>query len=148
MARCKVFSADSDDESADSGCEYGDEHYLRDVPVYAVLPAEQDADGMVDRIRRLAEASGLDFEVMFAGEPLCSDPDGPFIRELLKLSGSERAETVSYGTDGAVFTELRDIAVWGPGSIAQAHTDDEWISVEQLERGTELYRQAIVRWCG
>ncbi len=108
----------------------------------------QDADGMVDRIRRLAEASGLDFEVMFAGEPLCSDPDGPFIRELLKLSGSERAETVSYGTDGAVFTELRDIAVWGPGSIAQAHTDDEWISVEQLERGTELYRQAIVRWCG
>lgn len=107
----------------------------------------QDADGMVDRIRRLAEASGLEFEVLFSGEPLLSDPEGPFIRELLILSGTERAETVSYGTDGAVFTELQNMAVFGPGSIAQAHTDDEWISVEQLERGTELYRQAIQRWC-
>jgi acetylornithine deacetylase len=46
-----------------------------------------------------------------------------------------------------VFTELHNIAVWGPGDIAQAHTDDEWISLEQLDRGTDLYRRAIQRWC-
>jgi acetylornithine deacetylase len=37
--------------------------------------------------------------------------------------------------------------VWGPGDIAQAHTDDEWISLQQLELGTTLYEQAIRRWC-
>jgi acetylornithine deacetylase len=121
---------------------------LSQCTVYFRPMPGQDADGMVDRIRRLAEANGLEFEVLFSGEPLFSDPEGALIQELLKLSGSEQAETVSYGTDGAVFTELRNLAVWGPGSIAQAHTDDEWISVEQLERGTALYRQAIQRWCG
>jgi acetylornithine deacetylase/succinyl-diaminopimelate desuccinylase-like protein len=28
--------------------------------------------------------------------------------------------------------------VFGPGDIAQAHTADEWISVEALERGKVL----------
>jgi acetylornithine deacetylase len=107
----------------------------------------QDADGLVDRLRAIAMRSGLQFEVMFSGEPLFSDPNGLLIRDLLQLSGGDYPRTVAYGTDGAVFTELQNIAVWGPGDIAQAHTDDEWISLEQLERGTDLYRQAIQRWC-
>jgi acetylornithine deacetylase/succinyl-diaminopimelate desuccinylase-like protein len=28
--------------------------------------------------------------------------------------------------------------VFGPGDIAQAHTEDEWISLAQLERGKNL----------
>jgi acetylornithine deacetylase/succinyl-diaminopimelate desuccinylase-like protein len=27
----------------------------------------------------------------------------------------------------------------GPGSIAQAHTCDEWIAVEDLEKGVEFF---------
>ena len=107
----------------------------------------QDADGLVERLRALATRSGLQFEVVFSGEPLFSDPNGLLIRELLQLSGADHPRTVAYGTDGAVFTELQNIAVWGPGDIAQAHTDDEWISLEQLDRGTDLYRRAIQRWC-
>jgi acetylornithine deacetylase len=37
--------------------------------------------------------------------------------------------------------------VFGPGDIAQAHTDDEWISLDQLQRGTDLYEQCVRRWC-
>jgi len=107
----------------------------------------QDADGMVERMRRLAESCGLQFELLFAGSPLYTDPETPFIRELLELTSQPSSRTVAYGTDGAIFTELRNIAVCGPGDIAQAHTDDEWISLEQLERGTSLYEQAIRRWC-
>jgi acetylornithine deacetylase len=54
---------------------------------------------------------------------------------------------VAYGTDGGVLTELSCPVVFGPGDIAQAHTDDEWISLEQLELGTRLYLRAIERWC-
>ena len=107
----------------------------------------QNADAMVQRMRALAESSGLQFELLFAGTPLYTDPETPFIRELLKLTSLPASRTVAYGTDGAIFTELRNIAVFGPGDIAQAHTDDEWIALEQLEKGTDLYQQAILRWC-
>ena len=107
----------------------------------------QNADGMVQRMKALAESNGLQFEQLFAGTPLYTDPETPFIRELLELTTLPASRTVAYGTDGAVFTELRNIAVFGPGDIAQAHTDDEWIALDQLEKGTVLYQQAIRRWC-
>jgi acetylornithine deacetylase len=31
--------------------------------------------------------------------------------------------------------------VFGPGDIAQAHTKDEWIAIDQLEKATEIYYQ-------
>jgi acetylornithine deacetylase len=46
-----------------------------------------------------------------------------------------------------MFTELEQMVVLGPGSIQQAHTDDEWISLEQLERGTDVFEQLFRRWC-
>jgi acetylornithine deacetylase len=47
-----------------------------------------------------------------------------------------------------MLTELRNLVVLGPGDIAQAHTHDEWISLEQLELGTALYERMIERFCG
>ena len=122
--------------SAQSECTV----YFRPMP-------GQDADGVVQRLRDLATTHGLKFELLFAGAPLFTDPQTPFIRELLDLTSLPSSRTVSYGTDGAVMTELRNIAVFGPGDIAQAHTDDEWMSLDQLDCGTELYRRCIERWC-
>jgi acetylornithine deacetylase len=54
---------------------------------------------------------------------------------------------VPYGTDAWVFAALGiPTVVLGPGSIAQAHTEDEWISVTELERGVEVYRK-LARLC-
>jgi len=39
------------------------------------------------------------------------------------------------------------LVVFGPGDIAQAHTHDEWIELEQLEKGTEMYAKLIRNWC-
>ncbi len=66
---------------------------------------------------------------------------------MLELTATDRPQTVCYGTDAAVFSELGRVVVCGPGDIAQAHTKDEWISLEQLEKGTDVYRRAIERWC-
>jgi acetylornithine deacetylase len=49
---------------------------------------------------------------------------------------------VPYGTDAWIFASQGiPTIVIGPGSIAQAHTEDEWISVSELERGVEVYRR-------
>ncbi len=47
---------------------------------------------------------------------------------------------VPYGTDAPCFSPLGiPTVVFGPGSIAQAHTADEWIALQQLEMGVEAY---------
>jgi len=59
----------------------------------------------------------------------------------------QTSKTVPYGTDGGMFSELEHKIVFGPGNIAQAHAIDEWISLEQLEKGTEMFAKMIRRWC-
>ena len=46
--------------------------------------------------------------------------------------------------DAAVFARDGTPAIaLGPGSIAQAHTRDEWIGVENLERGAEFFARFL-----
>ncbi|HCS50341.1 MAG TPA: acetylornithine deacetylase, partial [Planctomycetaceae bacterium] len=47
-----------------------------------------------------------------------------------------------YGTDASTFAAAGVPAVvFGPGSIAQAHTADEWIEIDQLRLASEIYYQ-------
>jgi acetylornithine deacetylase len=75
------------------------------------------------------------------------DPASDFVLEVLALSGNKKAQTVCYGTDGAVLGETKKLVVLGPGDITQAHTQDEWILLDQLEKGTQLYAKLIRHWC-
>lgn len=52
---------------------------------------------------------------------------------------------VPFGTDAWVIAKLGiPTVVFGPGSIEQAHTDDEWINVDQLRSAEEVfYRLAV-----
>ncbi len=107
----------------------------------------QDADALIDRARRKAEECGIDFEVVVRGNPLSTDPDSPFVQECLEVAGQAASRTVPYGTDGGKLSTLRNMVVCGPGDIAQAHTHDEWIALDQLDKGTDLYTRMIRRWC-
>jgi acetylornithine deacetylase len=114
--------------------------YFRPMPGH-------DGDLLVQRAEAAAKRYGLDFNFECRGLPLAGDPDSEFVRDTLRLAKRPAAKTVSYGTDGVCFTELKQILVLGPGSIQQAHTDDEWISLQQLDAGTVIYEQMIRRWC-
>ena len=107
----------------------------------------QDADALVKRAEAVAQRCGLDFTSECRGLPLYGDPSSDFVRETLRIAGRDKTRTVAYGTDGVCFTELKQIIVLGPGSIQQAHTDDEWISLDQLETGTDVYERMLRRWC-
>ncbi len=107
----------------------------------------QDAEALVARARAAAERAGVEFHVTSTALPLAVDPKSEFVRDMLSLAGRSEPRTVAYGTDGTQFTALKKLVVFGPGSVAQAHTFDEWISLDALERGTELYGRAVERWC-
>ncbi len=113
---------------------------------FRVMPG-MDAEILVDRAREIAHRHGLEFQVHGNGAPLFVDPHSDFVTEFLEIAGKSEAKTVTYGTDGAMFGDLKRKVVYGPGDIAQAHTDDEWITLEQLEHGTEMFEKLIRRWC-
>lgn len=106
-----------------------------------------NAEALVDRAREAADRCGVEFDLLKAGQPLYVDPGSSYVREVLDLAGNECSQTVCYGTDGAVLRELKNLLVLGPGDIAQAHTQDEWIQLDQLEKGSRLYAELIHRWC-
>lgn len=106
-----------------------------------------DFSPLVERTQKVAGELGLTFEIFFEAKPFLTDRQAPVVQEMLALTGKSEPQTVCYGTDAAVFSEIERVVVCGPGSIAQAHTRDEWIALEQLEKGTDLYGRAIKRWC-
>lgn len=51
---------------------------------------------------------------------------------------------VDFWTEASLFSEAGLTAiVFGPGNIAQAHTADEWVSLEQLQQVEQYYQQII-----
>lgn len=106
-----------------------------------------DADQILERIRNAAARHGLEFEQVFRATPFYRDPASLFIQECLEFSSNPVPRTVAYGTDAARFHELERCVIMGPGHIAQAHTYDEWVRIEDLENGTATYRAMLERWC-
>jgi acetylornithine deacetylase len=106
-----------------------------------------EPEPLINRARAAAEANGLEFEVMFRGEPLYVPPGSDFVREVLQIADQSEAYSVCYGTDASAFTTLKNLVVFGPGSIEQAHMADEFILLQQLEKGVEAYGRLIRKWC-
>lgn len=75
--------------------------------------------------------------------PLYTDPEHPLLG-LLSKQGA-RAVGAPWFCDAAVFSKHGSSAIaMGPGSIAQAHTKDEWIALEDLEKGAAFF-EAFIR---
>ena len=71
--------------------------------------------------------------------PLETSPKLPLVRRFLRSVGQTRPVGVVFFCDAAVLSwgGIPSV-VFGPGDIAQAHTADEWISLDSLERGKNL----------
>lgn len=107
---------------------------------------EIDGSDLIAQVKSRAEELGLEFQLFDGGSPLWIERDAACIRDFCEIAGGEPS-TVCYGTDGGELNELQNRVVFGPGDIAQAHTTDEWIELDQLQRGVDLFAQAARRWC-
>jgi acetylornithine deacetylase/succinyl-diaminopimelate desuccinylase family protein len=60
-------------------------------------------------------------------------------------AGTECAKIgVPYGTDASALSAAGvPCVVFGPGSIAQAHTADEWLEIEELHKASEILYQFV-----
>ena len=54
------------------------------------------------------------------------------------------ANHVDFWTEAALFARLgQPTIVLGPGDISQAHTVDEWVAIEQLEKASNRYLELM-----
>jgi len=86
------------------------------------------------------------------GPALSDDANDPVAQRVEKVArevvGKCRRLGVPYATDAAFLADAGvPTVVFGPGSIRQAHTADESISLDELGRGAEIYyRLASTAW--
>jgi acetylornithine deacetylase len=77
--------------------------------------------------------------------PFATDPECPLARRLAVACRGEGTEPSIEGTGwfsdaGPLARVCRDVIVFGPGDIAQAHTPDEFIELDELHRGARILR--------
>ena len=100
---------------------------------------------IIDEFRERLQRGCPDLEVSAdPAPPLLTDPSHPMIAKL----GECGAKPVGapWFCDACFFAERGMPAVaLGPGSIAQAHTKDEWIAVADLEKGVEFFEAFLRR---
>ena len=73
-----------------------------------------------------------------------TDAELPLIQSLMRAAKKRRTLGVHYFCDAAPLAAGGIPAVvFGPGDIAQAHTSDEWISIESLEKGVGILERFL-----
>lgn len=96
------------------------------------------------RMQAIAPETGIDFEVTSYTPAMGPEQGGAAETLCRRLTGDNGSHVVSYGTEGGLFQRAGwSTVVCGPGDIAQAHQPDEFLSVDQLEKGTQFIRGVI-----
>jgi len=112
-----------------------------------LLPGETAA-GAAAHLNEYLNARGFDFPFTVTQTHAACPPLSPALSgELVKrfgasidsVVGKHTVHPVPFGTDASTVAGAGvPVVVFGPGDIAQAHTKDEWIDLEQLEPAAEI----------
>ncbi|WP_372609894.1 acetylornithine deacetylase [Aquicoccus sp.] len=127
----------------------------RFLMAYRVVPsqsAEEWRDRYVAKLReveaemqKIRPEARIDFEQAFDVPGLVPEEEGEAEALVRRLTGDNGTHVVSYGTEAGQFQAAGYSAViCGPGSIAQAHQPDEFISVAQFNAGHD-FMKALLR---
>jgi acetylornithine deacetylase len=120
------------------------------------IPGEDSAAAVESLNAFLKGYPGIDFPFVATKPQLACPPLDPRGSEALvqrlgeaidSVVGKHEVQAAPYGTDASSVSGAGIPAVvFGPGDIAQAHTEDEWIDLAQLEPAAEiLFRFALAR---
>ena len=123
----------------------------RMVPSESTEAARQHLIDYLDREAGLGFA--LEHEPPFMEAlPLSDEPNRALAARLFEAASDVVRPCalvgVPYGTDAAFYASTGvPSVVFGPGSIAQAHTADEWVELNQVQEAAEVYYRFVKSFC-
>lgn len=108
-----------------------------------ITPDEEDSAWLEDVCQRLRAAEpALEIEILQKSTSLYTDPAHPII-DTLRACGAGLTTAKWFSDAGPLSRGGTPTICIGPGSIAQAHTADEFILVEDLEAGAEFFTRFL-----
>jgi acetylornithine deacetylase len=121
------------------------------------LPGEPDDAALgevrdaVERVRARRPELRAQVRVVGAQRPLDVPADAPIVRAVSAALGvagaAARVEGLSCWTDAALLADAGIPAVcFGPGDIALAHADEEWVALDEVERATRALAALCAAW--
>ena len=109
--------------------------------------AGDDPQALIDRLRVEADRITAPLKAAFPEAAITIDrlwdypglgtpSSAPVVQFVKSLTGANGTMKVAFGTEGGLFSTRLGIptVICGPGSMAQGHKPDEWVSVEQITR--------------
>lgn len=119
-------------------CEFGIDFRL--VPGEEVGVYKDALFAEVARVEAMMQAvvpeTSIEITQRFHVPPLQPENEGAAEQLVRQITGDNGQHVVSYGTEAGQFQEKDYSAViCGPGDIAQAHQPNEFISIDQFEKG-------------
>ena len=120
--------------------------------------AADDPHGILERLRAeasriaveastIAPEAAIDIDITNTYPGLDTPVSSQAVAFVKSLTGANDTIKVAFGTEGGLFS--RDLAtptvVCGPGSMAQGHKPDEFVSVEQMRRCDDMLEKLLCR---
>jgi acetylornithine deacetylase len=97
---------------------------------------EDAAEGIVAPLRDAFPEAAIRVERLWDYPGLGTPSDAEVVRFVKGLTGANGTIKVAFGTEGGLFDRRLGVptVICGPGSMAQGHKPDEFVTVEQIER--------------
>ena len=67
--------------------------------------------------------------------------DNPFVKAVCQAVDTTEIGAVGFTTDGPYFAPMGPVLIFGPGKPELCHKPDEYIELDALERGREMYKR-------
>jgi len=108
-------------------------------------PGDSNQDYLAEVGALAGAADHASWRVPFSGPPMpAAGQDIQPARRFAEQTGLEIGKPVSFWTEASLFSAAGIPAlVLGPGDIAQAHTADEWVALDELLKAHALYSQVV-----
>ena len=113
-------------------------HLYEEDPQHLLDQIESFARDYLENEMHLIDSdTGFDFETLATYPGLLTDPGIEFVRYVKQLLDNDAHSKVIFGSEGGLFQKRLGIPtlVCGPGNIDQAHKANEYISLDQLQKG-------------
>jgi len=103
------------------------------------------ADGLQEEMQAAHPDAGIEFEPLMAYPGLRPGANGALADQLQALTRSPGRAAADFGTEAGLYQQRLGVPVLvcGPGSMAQAHRADEYVTLEQLDRCRALLRALL-----
>jgi acetylornithine deacetylase len=125
----------------------------RTIPGETPDQVRREIESLCTKAGAMRENFRADVSVTLSQEPSDVRPGAPIVRALdaamRDVGEIPRVEGMSAWTDAALLNAAGIPAIcFGPGDMGLAHAAEEWVSVDEIERATQVLARLALTWTG